>query len=400
MKRIGGAALLLATLFCGPTFCSEGPMSAAAVLERVSETYRNLKACHIIAERDVETSMPRLGSISTGTIRARVDLIWVKPSEVRLEVKEVNRELLTVSDGSASWQYVSDLKKYTHDQGALMGGDGGAENDTNPPDLATEMEDTVIFRYDDLAQYAHYARLEKEAKLKMEGGERPCYVVALKVPNQGNHKLWVDRASFLVLRHEEDSKRIKNSTPLLLRAVLEVKHADLDFHPGPATFEFAPPAGAKEVETLNPPGTKPPLVGQIAPEFILKAVDGERVALNDLRGKVVVLEFWATWCPPCRKELPAINKVNQEFKHQGLIVLGINAEDTYTVNRFLKKNGYDFPTLIDDNRTVSKAYAVRLIPNLVIINREGMVVVHLAGLQPERGLVAALSMAGLRQAQN
>ncbi|MGH9452735.1 MAG: redoxin domain-containing protein, partial [Terriglobia bacterium] len=392
--------LLVGTLFCCPMFCSEGPMSAAAVLERVTETYRNLKSCHVTAERDIETSMPRLGSISTGAIRARVDLIWVKPSEVRLEVKEANRDLLTVSNGSASWQYVSDLREYTHDQGALMGGDGSAESDTYSPDLVAEMEDTIIFRYNDLAQYRQYARLEKEAKLKFEGNGRLCYVVELKVPNQGNHKLWIDEANFLVLRHEEDSKRIKNSIPLLLRAVLEVTHVDPDFHPGPATFEFSPPAGAKEVETFDPPGTKPRLLGQVAPEFILRTVDGERVALNDLRGKVVVLDFWATWCPPCRQELPAINKINQEFQQQGLVVLGIDAEDAYTVNHFLKKNGYDFPTLMDDNRSVSRAYAVRLIPNLIIINREGIVVAHLNGLQSEQRLVAALNTVGLKSAQN
>ena len=134
--------------------------------------------------------------------------------------------------------------------------------------------------------------------------------------------------------------------------MLEVKQAAVNFQPGPATSEFTHPAGAMmEVAALDVPGLRSRLVGKPAPEFSLKAVNGEPVSLSGLKGKVVVLDFWATRCPPCRKELPTVTKINREFKGQRVVVLGINREDGSVVRSFLKKNGYEFPTLMDRRRS-------------------------------------------------
>ena len=324
----------------------------------------------------------------------------MKPSNLRLEMKDSKNDILTVSNGSTGWQYVSNLKEYTLDHGALAGGDDKGQSNSQDTDPVAQMKNAMVFRYVGLARYIEYASLGKEAKLKLSGHKRPCYIVRVAIPNKENHKLWIDKESFLVLRHEEDSQAVRNSTKFRVHAFLEVEQAAVNFQPGPATFKLTLPAGAKEVAALDLPGPRPRLVGKPAPQFSLKAVNGEFVSLCGLKGKVVVLDFWATWCPPYRKELPTVTKINQEFRSQGVVMLGINTEDASIVRSFLKKNCYGLPTLMDRRRLVSRAYAVRFIPNLVIINRQGVVVAHFSGLEPEQQLVATLGTAGLEQMQN
>lgn len=85
------------------------------------------------------------------------------------------------------------------------------------------------------------------------------------------------------------------------------------------------------------------------------------------------MDFWATWCEPCKEELPLIEKFHEEYKDKGLVVLGINEEDKKTVEEFVKKNGLTFPILLDEGGKVSKAYKVRAIPRVILINKEGKI---------------------------
>jgi peroxiredoxin len=137
------------------------------------------------------------------------------------------------------------------------------------------------------------------------------------------------------------------------------------------------------------------LVGKSAADFTLKDLQGQKVSLSDFQGKIVLLDFWATWCPPCREELPSIDKLYRTYKDKDLAVLGINDEDSGTVKSFLKKNDYSLPTLVDSKRSVHRIYGARAIPTVVVIDRKGVIVAHFVGSRPETELVAALKTAGL-----
>ncbi|MBC7326714.1 TlpA family protein disulfide reductase [bacterium] len=118
--------------------------------------------------------------------------------------------------------------------------------------------------------------------------------------------------------------------------------------------------------------------GQIAPDFNLKSLEGKTYSLSDLRGSVVLLDFWATWCGPCKEELPIIEKLHQEYKDKGLVVLGINDEDRATVENFLKEQKLTFPILLDDGK-VGKAYRVNAIPRIILIDKNGKIVKDILG---------------------
>lgn len=112
--------------------------------------------------------------------------------------------------------------------------------------------------------------------------------------------------------------------------------------------------------------------GKKAPNFILNALDGSMVTLKDFRGKVVFLNFWASWCPPCRVEMPAIETLHEKFKDKGLVVIAINsAESNKRVRDFIRKKGYTFLVLMDSDGSVTNDYRVRGLPATYIVDRKG-----------------------------
>jgi len=119
-----------------------------------------------------------------------------------------------------------------------------------------------------------------------------------------------------------------------------------------------------------------PREGFLAPDFSLETTNGETVTLSELRGQAVLVNLWATWCPPCRAEMPAIQKVYDDYKEQGLIVLAVNMtyQDTPpAVLPFLQENNLTFPVLLDQNGTMAKSYELRSLPSSFFIDRNGII---------------------------
>ncbi len=114
----------------------------------------------------------------------------------------------------------------------------------------------------------------------------------------------------------------------------------------------------------------------VAPDFALRTADGGTVRLRDLRGKVVLLNFWATWCPPCKAEMPDLDALHREYgASQGFVVLGINMEESAeAVAAFAAERRISFPLLLDSDGQVSgKLFVVRSLPTSMIIDREGYI---------------------------
>lgn len=124
-----------------------------------------------------------------------------------------------------------------------------------------------------------------------------------------------------------------------------------------------------EAATDNLPGLK---VGEEAPNFELKTLDGKTVKLSDYRGKKVILNFWATWCPPCKAEMPDIQKYYTEADDD-VEILAVNIDPQYDVKKFVREANVTFPVLLDSDDEVNTLYRILTIPTTYFIDEEGII---------------------------
>ena len=131
-------------------------------------------------------------------------------------------------------------------------------------------------------------------------------------------------------------------------------------------------------------------------DFTLADLQGKLWQLSDLRGKVVLVNFWATWCPPCRKEMPDLQTLYNKYKEQGLVVLSISDEEADKVAPFIKERNISYPVLLDPGRKVNDLYQVEGIPKSFVYNREGKIVAQSIDMRTRSQFDAMLAQAGLQ----
>jgi len=114
----------------------------------------------------------------------------------------------------------------------------------------------------------------------------------------------------------------------------------------------------------------------MAPEFSLQTLDGKTVTLSDLRGQAILVNFWATWCPPCKAEMPAMQKIYDDYKDQNFTILAINMthqDEVGNIPDFLNRYGLSFPVLLEESGQVAKTYQVRSLPTSFFIDPDGII---------------------------
>lgn len=111
-----------------------------------------------------------------------------------------------------------------------------------------------------------------------------------------------------------------------------------------------------------------------APAFTLQSVDGKTVSLSQFKGDVVMINFWASWCGPCRQEMPLLDSIYKQYKDMGFVLLGVNVEpDSRNADAWLRKTPVSYPVLYDPKSEVSQLYQVQAMPTTVIVDRQGIV---------------------------
>jgi peroxiredoxin len=153
-----------------------------------------------------------------------------------------------------------------------------------------------------------------------------------------------------------------------------------------------PEAGSQAVATPAPA----PVVGAPAPDFSLQDLSGNAVTLSSFKGQVVLINFWATWCGPCRIEMPAIEQRYAAHKDRGFVVLAVNLDEPQAdVSAFAESFGLTFPVLLDPGARVNDLYRVRGYPTTLIVDREGMIAKLHIGAMTEGQLDGYLAPFGL-----
>ncbi len=131
-------------------------------------------------------------------------------------------------------------------------------------------------------------------------------------------------------------------------------------------------------------------------DFTLTDLQGQTWTLKELKGKVVLVNFWATWCPPCRKEMPDLNTLYQRFKPQGFVVLAISDEDADKVKPFIAERKIGYPILLDPGRKVNELFQVEGIPKSFVYDRQGKLVTESIDMRTQKQFLEMLGQAGLQ----
>jgi peroxiredoxin len=119
---------------------------------------------------------------------------------------------------------------------------------------------------------------------------------------------------------------------------------------------------------------RPPAPGDKAPDFTLRANTGKNIKLSELRGQVVMINFWATWCGPCRQEMPHLERLHDQYRRAGFALLGVNLdENSKSAESLARELGVRFPVLFDSGKKISGRYDVDAMPSTLLIDRSGVV---------------------------
>lgn len=185
-----------------------------------------------------------------------------------------------------------------------------------------------------------------------------------------------DRKGYAVARKQQDVKTVL--------VTIDYARAEAGADLQGTDFDWRPPAGARDVTSLADAGSADAdeadegagnaLVGKDAPDFELKDLAGGEVKLADLKGSVVLLDFWATWCGPCVASMPHLDAIHKDLKDQGLKSFAVNLREAEAeVKKFVEKTSLGLPVLFDKDGKVAKSYGVRGIPQTVVIGKDGKV---------------------------
>jgi peroxiredoxin len=163
----------------------------------------------------------------------------------------------------------------------------------------------------------------------------------------------------------------------------------------PSTAPESPPQPIAKTPQISIAGLE---TGSQAPQFELEASDGTMVRLDEYLGEVVLLNFWATWCAPCRIEMPLLQSTFESYEDQGFVVLGIDFDESADlVASFGEELGLSFPLLIDPGGKVQQLYKVRGYPTTVVLDRQGRIQSYHIGVLTRSQLDGYLENAGLSQ---
>ena len=330
---------------------------AREILRRVAERYRDLPPSHFAYTRTIQQTS---GSSVARSI-VTVDVLWSPPRRWRKEWTEGGERQIEIADGRTRWTVYPDANEYrSSDQGE-----------------AARLFDYVLL--DTTRALPEFVRLDA-----LDGVD--CAIVRMDLGRGVTQEFWIDSRTHLV-------RKDTTSEPGGTTSEVMFTESELGETPPSDAFTYSPePTKAKNraEEQRRAPDT---LVGTPAPDLELADLGGRSVRLRDLRGNVVLLDFWATWCGPCREALPMIELYHRGLREKGLLVYGVNSEAATLAEEYLEKNTLSFPSLVDSEEQATRAFRVGAWPTTVLIDRGGTIVFYATGAEPEK-VTQALRAAG------
>jgi peroxiredoxin/outer membrane lipoprotein-sorting protein len=336
-------------------------ISAKNLLKKVAETYRNLPAAQF--ESEVVSDYGDQAAI------ARIKTIFARPNKWRVETSGSEEASILISDGHTVWTFFPESNEYT----------------THP----AGNQQLEIDSYGLLDQMPGSARITGSERL----GDVNCTVVTIGRPNQ-TRTLWIDPESNFI--HKDQASSLSPTTGAVQRSVTtSFSVARALAKVDDQLFLFDPQKGQAKSRSDLQREALVKSVGAAAPDFSLLDLEGKEIKLSQLKGKAVLLNFWASWCVPCRSEMPTIELLHREFKDKGLVVLGVDDEEAQKQSAFLQKFGLSFASLVEPKKQASNLYSVGGIPTTVVIDQKGTIKAYDQGTASYESLRETLQEIGV-----
>ena len=352
--------------------------AADTVLMHVSELYKSVQNVYLEGKTTVRIRRGRQSKTSEYFVQVAKEA----PARYRIEMGGELARLLIAND-STTLAYHPATSQYV---------------------LRPEPIETVYQKADFPDVLSTYARLEEiaehvtlvssDSNFTVAGKPRRAYFLEI-IPRQtpqtrgqsATYEYAIDRETWAVLK-ERKSMYIPNAAQGTV-SMTQVTSYDIVHVSGDipdSLFAAIPPAGAERVSKIEAfPNIPVSLHGQAVPPFSLPLAHTEgEMAFSDLQGKVVILNFWATWCAPCRAEMGALNQLYSMWKNQGLEVAAINVEELPDVAMaYIEEESFGFPVLLDAFGLVTRQMEVHELPTTFIIDENGIIRHHLVGARTE-----------------
>ena len=400
MRSMTIASLLLLSLTLG----AQDLPDAATITRQVQDAAKQRKSIEYVREITGEVTLdgkavtevnapgrriPVQSSIGKQTVAIQ------NPGKARIDLQLGGGSLL-VSDGETTLTYRPSTKIYTKIAAAQT-----------PEGMAANLAvlDVLGFFAD-----TKTTKTSRQDSVTIDGTTYDCWVLtsSVKIPAQaamggqlsdGVMTSWIDK-KLLVEVLEEINYSLKvppaaGAAPVEYRSrILQVTHGLKIDQPVDGTlFAYTPPADARE-QAPQTAGNRVDLTGKEAPLFRGVSLDGKTYNLAELKGKPVLLDFWATWCGPCIRSMPTLEKIHADYRDQGLVVLGIDVgEKRETVEKFLQTKPIPYPVIMGDEAGIPAAYGITVYPTFVMIGPDGKVAATQFGLSD--ALTGIVSKAGL-----
>src|ERR1022692_3500071 len=367
---------------------------AQTLYDRAQAAAKSFHSLQYSAEMTMEMGVP------PGPMTTTSGVAYLNPGKTRMEIKTGSISMLDVSDGETTWVYNSMTKQYAKIPAAQGPAAVMAVMGIKLPDTS----------------YIHTSyKTTGQETIDIDGQKYECWVVEMQISEFSfasgpNDKVappkvtgavmtsWIDKKLGIDVQFTFAMTMQMGGKDIEMNQKVVKKGLKIDQPLAEAMFTFTLPPDAKEVKELNLFGmaARSDLTGKPAPAFEVKTISCETFSLATLKGKPVLLDFWATWCRPWRRSMPVLEKISIEFKNSDLVILGVNTgEDREVVEEFLKKAQFEYPAVLSGESGILESYKVTAYPTFILIGCDGKIVANEVGFGGEDQLRQMIDKAGL-----